>query len=123
MVSSTSGVNHSLDKDIVECYIDIKGDMWSDTRYFSVQHGDLYGTNGSPYIVRTSQSADLDELQKAAKEKDSKIYSDGTITADDLNALGSYQVTDEFYRFLVSLDRWDFAKGRFETAMARRMSA
>lgn len=123
LISATSGVNHSLDKDIVECYVDVKGDMWQDTRYFTVQHGDLYGTKGEPYIVRTSQSADLDALQKAAQDKNSKVYSEGKIDSKELNALGSYQVTDEFYRFLVSLEKWDFAKGRFESSMARRMNA
>lgn len=123
LISATSGVNHSLDKDIVECYIDVKGDMWQDTRYFVAKHGDLYGASGEAYIVRTSQSADLEALQKAAQDKNSSVYAEGKVDAKELNAIGTYQVTDAFYRFLVSLETWDFAKGRFDTAMARRMNA
>lgn len=36
---------------------------------------------------------------------------------------GSYfVVTDDFYRFLASLGRWDFAKGKFDTAMGDMLS-
>ena len=96
--------------------------MWNDTMHFTVQHGDLYGVNGEPYIVRISQSQDLTELQNAAKDKNSNVYSEGDIDPSELNSFGSYKVTDEFYRFLVSLDKWDFANGRFESSMAKRMS-
>ena len=102
--------------------IDVKGYMWNDTMHFTVQHGDLYGVNGEPYIVRISQSQDLTELQNAAKDKNSNVYSEGDIDPSELNSFGSYKVTDEFYRFLVSLDKWDFANGRFESSMAKRMS-
>ena len=92
--------------------------------HFSVQHGDLYGVKGEPYIIRTSVSSDLDALQKAAQEKDTRVYTEGKIKAEDLNALGSYQVTDDFYRFLISMDSWKgIAGGRFDFAMARKMQA
>lgn len=123
LVSSTSGVNHSLDKDIIESYLEVKRYMWNDTTKFVNMHGDLYGLNSEPYIIRSSTSEDLAELQKAAEDKDSKVYAEGKINEKDLNSLGSYEVTDAFYRFLVSLDRWDFAQGRFDTEMARRMNA
>lgn len=122
LISTTSGVNHSLDKDIIECYVDIKGDMWQDTKYFVAQHGDLYGVNGQEYIVRVSPSKDLESLQKSVDNKDERVFAEEKINENDLKAIGTYKVTDEFYRFLVSLDKWDFAKGRFETAMKRKMS-
>jgi chromosome segregation ATPase len=115
LVSSTSGVNHSLDKDIIESYLEVKRYMWNDTTKFVNMHGDLYGLNSEPYIIRSSTSEDLAELQKAAEDKDSKVYSEGKINEKDLNSLGSYEERDAFYRFLVSLDRWAFAKGRFDT--------
>lgn len=121
IISATSGINRSLDRDIVESYLEVKGDMWSDTTHFTVEHGDLYGLHGEPYIVRVSQSEDLNALQEAAKDKNSSIYSSGDISADEISSFGSYQVMDEFYRFLVMLDKWDFAKGRFDSAMGRRM--
>lgn len=123
LISSVSGINHSLDRDILETYRDIKGDMWADQEYFTVQHNDLYGKDGTPYIIRISESEDLQKLQNAAKDKNSKVYSDAQVDTSELNALGSFQVTDDFYRFLVSLEKWTFAKGRFESSMARRMNS
>lgn len=123
LVSTVNGINHTLDKDIIQCYNDVKGDMWGDRMHFVVQHGDLYGANNQPFIVKVSQSEDLATLQKAAESGDTQVYQEKKIDEKDLSALGSYQVTDNFYRFLVSLESWDFAKGKFEQAMARRMSA
>lgn len=119
--SMTNGANHGLDKDVISCYIDVKGDMWQDTDTFLVQHGDLYSKDGKAFIIRVSTSDDLAYLEQQAKDKQSRVFADGKIKPEDLNQLGSYQVTDDFYRFLASQDRWTFAKGRFETAMARRM--
>lgn len=124
LISATSGVNHSLDKDIIEVYTDIKGDMWGDRMHFVNSNGNLSGTDGQPYIVRISSSKDLDKLQAEAKDKNSRVFSEGNVSEDDLNALGSWQVTDAFYRFLVSMDSWnDIARGRFEQAMAKKMNA
>lgn len=131
LVSMTSGVQHSFDKDIVAVYLDIKGDMWNDRNHFIVKDGDLCGIDGTPYICRKDESQDIAKLNEAAKDATTRVFSENdienTVTAKtvdkkDIDALGSYQVTDAFYQFLVSLNKWTFANGRFESGMAKRMN-
>jgi hypothetical protein len=123
LISSIGGIQHSFDKDIISVYTDVKGDFWQDTMNFSVRNGSLYGVDGKLYIEATSQSKDLQTLNDAAKDKSSNVFAESNISKEDLNALGSYRVTDDFYRFLVSQSRWTFARGKFESGMAQRMNA
>lgn len=118
-----SGVAHQFDKDIIAVYVEIKGDMQQDSDYFTTRSdGTLCGLNGEPYIIKLTQSADLQRLNNAAKSEDENVFAEDDIDQSDLSALGSYQVTDAFYRFLVSLPEWHFAKDKFERGMQRRMS-
>ena len=96
--------------------------MFGDAMHFRVQNGNLYGIDNKPYILKASSSEDLAKMQAYSEDEKARVFADEKISESDLNALGSYQVTDEFYRWLASLEKWDFAKGRFETAMARRMA-
>lgn len=121
LVSMTTGIDHTYDKDIIEVYLDVKGDLWQDTDKFVMRDGDLYGTDGKPYILRAENSETLDALNKAAKDS-SRVFADSGISESDISAIGSYTVTDDFYRFLVSLQKWTFARGRFEQGMARRLN-
>jgi hypothetical protein len=58
-------------------------------------------------------------LRQAAADDRSRIYDEGGL---DEAPQSSYDVTDEMYEWLCSLDSWKgLAGGRFETAMARRM--
>ena len=123
LISSIGGIQHSFDKDIISVYTDVKGDFWQDTMNFSVRNGSLYGVDGKLYIEATSQSKGLQTLNDAAKDKSSNVFAESNISKEDLNALGSYRVTDDFYRFLVSQSRWTFARGKFESGMAQRMNA
>ena len=60
--------------------------------------------------------------QAYSEDEKARVFADGKITEADLNALGSYQVTDDFYRWLASLEKWDFANGHFEQAMANHIN-
>jgi hypothetical protein len=122
LVSMTTGVNHEFDKDIIETYTEIRGDMWTDHQHFVVRGGDLYGLNGEPYIVSKRTSDSLNELNKAMKDGEKPVYGEQEISSSELSALNTYDVTDEFYKFLVSLPKWTFARGRFEQEMARRVN-
>lgn len=123
LVSMTSGVNHSLDKIIIETYIAERHYFEKDTQNFLRQpNGDLCGTDGTPYIIKAASSETLTELQKAAKEPNNRVFSEGDVKEGDLSNLASYTVTDAFYRFLVSKPNWnDLAQGRFEATMARKV--
>lgn len=117
------GINRQWDKDIIAAFLEVKGDMFQDKDYFITKNdGSLYGIDNMPYIVKQSQSADLDALNQAAKDKDSSVYSENDIKQEDVSSLGSYVVTDEFYHFLTSVDSWTFAKGRFDDMMRRRVN-
>lgn len=117
-----SGIGqHQYDNDIVRVYTDIKGDMWNDRDYFTVRNGDLCGTDGTVYIRAKSVSSDLAALNEAAKEQDSRVFSEGDVNPNELKAFGSFEVTDAFYQFLAGLESWRFAKGKFEQGMKRVM--
>lgn len=122
LVSLTSGISHHLDKDIISVYSDIKGDFWQDKQYFRVESGNLCGVDGTLYIEALQSSSDLDKLNALAKDKNSRVFQDAEIDKNDISVLGSYRVTDDFYRFLVSLPKWTFAKNRFEQKMSQRMN-
>ena len=111
-----------MDVTFLEVFKEIKGDLFSDKTNFSVRDGQLYSTEGKPYIVRGSESSEgLKSVQESLKN--GTIYSVGEkVTEEDVAQLSTFVVTDEFYRFLVSLDHWDFARGRFEAAVVRRLS-
>ena len=123
LVSLTNGsrVTHAYDREILDVYSEIKGDMWNDTDYFVNRNGNLYGIDGTPYIIRNDESKSLNYLNNASKEYDSSVFADEGIDVSELNNLNTYRVEDGFYRFLASLDAWTFAKGRFEDGMRRRL--
>lgn len=113
---------HGLDGAFIDVFKDIKGDLFNDRTYFSERNGELYSVDGKPYIVRSAE--DSKGLQEARQGlKDGSISTMGeNVTEEDVAQLGSFVVTDEFYRFLASLDHWDFARGRFEASVIRRLS-
>lgn len=121
LVGMSGVATHAFDKDIIESYLEVKGDMERDIGFFDVRDGSLYGVDGSPYIISVDSSKDLTALNEAAKDENSKIYSEENINKKDISAIGSYEVTDEFYKFLASQSAWRFAKGRFEREMAKRL--
>jgi len=123
MLVNASGINHSLDKDIIKVYTDIKGDLWRDTAYFVVRNGDLYGINNEPYIIKADNSEALEVLNNAAKDEDSNVYGDEDIDISEVHSFGTYTVTDGFYRFLAGQKRWSFANGKFEEAMYRQLDS
>ena len=120
LVSGT-GINHQLDKDIIASYLEVKGDFLQDRMHFQFSAGDLCAHDGTVYIRQLSNSKDMMGLNEAAKDPKSKVYAEGEINYDEVNKIGSYEVTDDFYRFLVSCPKWTFAKGRFDAQMAQRI--
>ena len=125
LVSATGGVQHTFDRDILAVYTDIKGDMWNDRSCFTVKNGNLCGLDGTPYIVRINSSEDLAKLSDASKDAATRVFAEDEIRnvkQEDIAALGSYDVTDAFYHFLISMNKWSFANGRFEAGMTRRMN-
>ena len=125
LVSKVNGPNHQYDKEFTMVFVDIKGDMQKDSKHFlNKGDGNLYGLDGTPYIVRKNDSKDLQKLNQMAKEQGKRVFSETDVQSSDLNALGSYEITDAFLRYLVTLSTWkDIANGRFETKLATAMNS
>ena len=113
--------SHALDKDIIEVFTDHVGAIVGDTEYFAPREdGGLNSKNGVPYIVRVQVEREMQELNDAAQEQGNRVFSDNS-DGEEATAFASWRVTDEFYKFLASLDAWTFANGVFEDAMKTRM--
>ena len=118
MLVSKTGVNHGLDQAIIRVYKSIKDRMDNDKEYFVVKNGSLCGLDGSIYLKNLMSVEDQEAINEAIKSKDLRVYSDDEISKEDLEALGTYAVTDEFLRFLVTFPKaWPFADGDFELRM------
>lgn len=123
MLVSVTGISHSLDKEIIKAYIEVKGDMWNDNGYFTVRNGNLYSTTNEPYILRADSSEALNALNQSAKDENSNVFSEGDVKPEELSSFGSFKVTDEFYRFLASQKSWKFANGKFEQQMKKQLES
>lgn len=135
LIAKIGGYNHQWDEDIIRVYADLRGDFGRDTEYFVVKPQDkgLYGIDGTCYI-REAGDSDLDKLyNEDAKDPNKRVFKgvdEATMTAeqkrqfaDEKEVFAGFVVEDAFYKFLASLDRWDFVKGRFDSEMARRIDA
>lgn len=121
LVGMGGKVTHAFDGEFVKVFKDCKMAMYKDTRNFMNRNdGGLYGADGTLYIQKLSESKDFKDLDKAAADPESKVYSENN-DFSDIETIGSYRVTDAFYRFLAGCETWDFADGKFEEAMAKRM--
>lgn len=116
-------VNHSLDDVLINAYKDVRGDMEHDSNYFMFSNGNLCGLDGQVYIRSVSQSESLAAINDAARDKNSKVYSEGQIDESELKAIGTFAVTDEFIKFLANAHSWNFAGGRFDDAVARILAS
>lgn len=108
---------HMYDQQIVEAFKNCKAALFGDKDFFvNKQDGQLWSVDGILYIKKANESDSLQKLNKAAKEPGSRVFSEGEIQVGAL-----FEPTDAFYKFLASLESWDFAGGKFEAEMARIM--
>ena len=118
LIGDGGAVNHQLDQDIVAAFIEMKGDFEQDRDNFVMKNGNLYALDGiHPYITQKDESDSLAAINAAAKDPGSKVYAE-----EDVKEIGTHVVHDEFIRFLSQRERWDFANGRFEREMHRRLA-
>lgn len=121
LINYAGQVIHTLDDAIISAYIKIKDDMDHDSRFQCVE-GSLCAKDGTVYIEKLSETM-VKRLAEASKKKGSKVYSDNDITDEDAKSFASYRVTDDFYRYLVSLADWSgIAKGKFDQQIARELN-
>lgn len=116
------GANHQFDHDIIDAYLEVRGDMERDD-LFTVTATGLCGEDGvTPYIIQAKSSVSLTEANKAAKDPKSRVFADGELEETDVSKVGTFEVTNAFLKFLSEQASWSFANGRFEQAMAQRMA-
>lgn len=112
---------HSLDKELIEAFIEVRGDFEQDRANFAVREGSLYSSQGVPYIVKKTETSELAALNAASHDPSATVFGEEDINEKELSRFGSYEVRDAFLDFLVSAPAWNFANGRFEDEMERRM--
>ena len=123
MLISPTGVNHGLDAAIVRVYKELREKMEKDTAYFSSANGHLYGLDGKLYIRNATSADRIKDINAAIYDENSNVYSEEEISVADAKVIGSYEVTDDFLRYLVSFPKaWPFADGEFELKMKAEMT-
>lgn len=122
MIVSPTGINHGLDEAIIRVYKSIRSKMERNDEYFTVRDGHLCGLDGKVYIRNLTGSDNIDALNEAAKNENSRVYAEGEIDTSDAKSIGSFKVTDEFLRFLVTFPKaWPFVDGEFDSRMKTEM--
>lgn len=123
---NVSNAAHQFDSDVAEIFASHMGAFFDDIEHFREIGGNLHGIDGKAYIIKRNThntAADIAALNAASQDGETMVYGEEEIDPDQLNSFGTYEVTDDFYKFLVSLDAWTFADNFFEDEMRRRVSA
>lgn len=107
---------HSLDNVLIEAFNEVRAYIENDSQNFTVKNGSIYSFDGIPFIIKESEAKDLAKLNDAASSPNTKVYAE-----EDVSELvhNSYVVTDHFLKWLVSLDSWNFADGRFDKEVSQ----
>ena len=115
MLVSHGSVNHTFDSMFSSVYDKIRGDLMNDSKHFAGQGNNLLSADHSvTYIKSSDVSSTIEAIRKSATSPDTGTYVENV---DDVGnaARNSYEICDEFYEFLVSLDSWSgIANGKFE---------
>lgn len=114
-------IKHQLDDVFIRAYNDVRGRFEQD-RSFRVANGSLLSADGTPYIIKADVSSDLQVINDAAEDKKSTVYAEGRISSKEIGQFGTYTVTDDFIKYLVSLPKWTFAGGEFDRAVGKLLS-
>lgn len=116
-------VGRGYDKDIAAVYELLMKDMWNDRLNFNyLGDGDLYSGDGTKLFIKKNDVSDLQHMNDAMNDPESKVFGEEELAEDELGANGKYIITNDFYKWLASLPNWsNIAKGRFEREMAKRM--
>lgn len=122
LVNATGVASHMFDDVFVAAYTRFKGDFMSD-RMFKLQDGDLYDAAGKTLYIKKLQGMTAEQLNEAINSDQTQAYAEADMSQADAEQLASYEITDDFYRFLASLPSWEpLAHGRFDEFMAKEVS-
>lgn len=122
IISMNNVPNHALDLVLLRVWREIGTYMLRDRAHFSDRGGELYSADGrTPYIVKNrTHNADARALQQGLSEGKVHDYTGEGAAADDLSSIGEWEVTDDMWLYLVSMDNWStVVGGRFDREFAR----
>lgn len=116
LMTGTGMVSHGLDGVILDAFRECKAAMYEDQLHFRKKGVGIMSPDGQDYIVAYNNSADLENLEKAAQDESTRTFAEpGALNEQPSSSL---KVTDAFIRFLASQENWfEFAGGKFEEAM------
>lgn len=123
LMGMDGSINDAIKPYIVKAFRECRAAMFNDMNFMDKGDGCLYSADGILYINKQDMSESLREINRAVKDKSSRAYAEGEINDEDLNELQGYTVNDAFIRFLCKQDSWSFAKGQFDNAMRKLLSA
>lgn len=124
LVGRDNSANHALEKTIVGAYQATKTYLEKDVDNFSVRGTSLCGRDGTVFISRTDESEALRAANEAARDPEANAFSEGDISPEELNELGTFTVHDAFFQYLAGLDSWaTLGNGSFDREMMQRMNA
>lgn len=123
LINPAGAVNHNLDQVFEETFKRAKVGVPRDDR-FSLRSDGLYGGaasglyDGKPFITYAS-AGELESAERHSRREGSRVYSENEGGHIDEASVGM-AVSDDFYRFMASLDRWDdLWDGKFKDAFRR----
>ena len=123
LVNPAGAPNHQFDEMFVAVFRNAKVGASRDDR-FSLKSGALFGGDaigryaGKPFITSASDS-ERESAERYAQSPDSRVYSENEGGHID-EAVSGMVVSDDFYRFMASLDKWDdLWDGKFKDAFRR----
>lgn len=122
LLSGGGAVTHQIDEELVETFKAVRGAMGRDTAHFRLDGtGSLRSADGQlVYIIKSSESESMQQMKEASEDENARVFAEGE---GSINKFGSFQVTDEFYRFLASLDSWQgLADGDFDKEVVKQMT-
>lgn len=118
--SGGGSIDHNMGQYLLEAYVECHDYMEKDPLFRKVGNDLLSADGQTVYVHKKDDTADLKDLNKAAKDPRYSVYAEGAeVDPKKMTVSSTYELTDDFYRFLVSMDRWNFAGGRFEEEVAR----
>lgn len=122
LVSIDGKINRSLELEIIKAYLEVKSDFWTDKKFmYNEKDESLSSATGVKFIIKKDINLDLKTLNDASKDANLQTYNDNEEDIDnkDLHGFGNYELTDDFYKYLVSLNSWtDIASGKFERVLS-----
>lgn len=116
LISIAGQVNRQLDKVLAMAYQESQRYFEDSSEFRINDKGELFSANGMLY-VRSSKGAnreDIEKLENAESDPDSRVF------GEDGSHETFYEVTDDFIKYLASLESWkNLADGRFDQEASR----